>query len=107
MLTDYLPGFLQGGWNDLSGPTTWSALAACTVPALLFTLLSWQVLCYFRSPLKRYPGPFLAGTFLESRVAQQTATCVARNDTVLSVLILHMHHGRMDQPVAFLPRAHR
>ncbi len=64
MLTDFLPSFLQGGWNDLTVPSTWPAIAACTVPALLFTLLGWQVLCYSRSPLRRYPGPVLAGTFL-------------------------------------------
>ena len=64
MLADILPGFLQGSWNDVAFPSTWPAAAACSVPVLFLTLLGWQVLCYSRSPLRRYPGPALAGTFL-------------------------------------------
>ena len=86
MLADILPGFLQGSWNDVAFPSTWPAAAACSVPVLFLTLLGWQVLCYSRSPLRRYPGPFLAGTFLDSHVTPQALTCVGRNHTVLSAV---------------------
>jgi len=39
----------------------WVSILACAVAVSLFTLLGSWVVQYVRSPLRRYPGPYLAG----------------------------------------------
>ncbi len=47
--------------EERTGLSGWPAAAVYTVLVPLLTLLGWQVLVYFRSPLRQFPGPFLAG----------------------------------------------
>jgi hypothetical protein len=62
MLAGLLTSFQPWKWNEVTFLSIWPAAAAWTVLVPFFTLLGWRALCYARSPLKRYPGPFLAGT---------------------------------------------
>ncbi|KAH6848218.1 cytochrome P450 [Chaetomium sp. MPI-CAGE-AT-0009] len=59
MQSGLLTSFLQ--WKDLTSPWHWRAVTLYAFLVPLFTVLSWWTLSYVRSPLKRYPGPPLAG----------------------------------------------
>ena len=55
---------VAGQWEERTGLSGWQAAAFYTVFVPLLTLLGWEALVYFRSPLRQYPGPLLAGMFL-------------------------------------------
>ncbi len=63
MLAGILTGFQPMSWREVAFPTSWPATASWAVLVPFLTLFGWQALCYARSPLRRYPGPFFAGTY--------------------------------------------
>lgn len=52
------------GWDDVGFQSGWRAVAFSAVSVALLTLLCWWTVSYAQSPLRRYPGPFLAGACL-------------------------------------------
>ncbi|KAK1836434.1 Pisatin demethylase [Podospora conica] len=52
------PGFLA---DLLPPPSNWQSVGLYAGLVPIFTLLGWWALSYVRSPLRRYPGPGLAG----------------------------------------------
>lgn len=51
----FIDGIVQG--------SDWRSLAAAIVVVPLLSITAWWVVAYFTSPLRKYPGPGLAGEF--------------------------------------------
>ena len=49
----FIDGFVQG--------SDWRSLAAAIVVVPFLSITAWWIVAYFTSPLRKYPGPSLAG----------------------------------------------
>jgi hypothetical protein len=67
MLAELVDSFRQWRWDELPAASSWLVVAAWAVLVPFLTLVAWRVISYSRSPLRRYPGPFLAGTLRAAR----------------------------------------
>lgn len=51
----FIDGFVQS--------SDWRSLAAAIVVVPFLSVTAWWILSYYTSPLRKYPGPGLAGEF--------------------------------------------
>ena len=56
--TSYIEALIQG--------LDWKSLAVAIVVVPILSITAWWIVSYFTSPLRKYPGPTLAGKSMES-----------------------------------------